>query len=65
MTKTAAEWSYCKEEERLLPWWPGFKLTDWQLEFNPDEVLVVKQMCLPSIQISFPNVDLDYKAWTV
>lgn len=38
---------------------------DWQLEINPDEVLVVKQMCLPSIQISFPNVDLDYKAWTV
>lgn len=60
MTKMAAEWSYCKEEERL-----GFKPVDWQLEFNPDEVLVVKQMCLPSIQISFPNVDLDYKAWTV
>lgn len=53
ITKSAAGWLYCKEKERLLPGWPG------QSEINPDEVLVVKQMCLPRIQISFPNVDLD------
>lgn len=32
---------------------------------NTDEVLAIKQMCSPSIQISFPHVDLDYKAWNL
>lgn len=30
-----------------------------------DEVLPIKQMCSPSTQISFPHVDLDYKAWNL
>lgn len=60
MTESAAGRLHCKEKEI------GFYLGDpdsnsWigSQRLTPDEVLVVKQMCLPSIQISFPNVDLD------
>lgn len=48
-----------QRERKAYTWVTRVQTHGLAVEINSDEVLVVKQMCLPSIQISFPNVDLD------